>query len=560
MAHLDFHPCFDGYQCARLSVPLDWSSSKNRGTAEIAIIKKPAAVEVTDERYQGPILFNPGGPGLSGVNFLLHYGSAFEAIFEPKVLVFSNLTLPPAEEKYFDLISFDPRGVNNSTPQPDCISDALTQQVWDKELGAIGTELSDKHVFNSWLARSKLHSQICSADVANVAQFMSTAQVVHDMVEIIERHGEWRSRRAYKLISATKCADEAAIARTAWRPGHEKLQYWGISYGTIVGQMFASMRPERVGRMLLDGVVDAEDYRSVSWTKTLDDIDSITGNFSIECFRAGPTKCELYDRDGPNAISAAIDKLLIKLQREPATSIAADGSPIVVTVSDVTQAIRGNWYNAFYGFPIVSKLLAALLREDYSAFPAQTISSNSEPEKDPNATDKAISCTDGDDISNRTYEDMRSHIAYAHSVSPYFGDASSRSYMECLGYTVRAALRYEAPFGAHTAHPILFAGPTLDPVTPFRNALAASQLFPGSAVLETFPGIGHCTISMPSLTALIAIRRYFVTGELPGTDRVSRFPVSVTPFEALGKPDGVGDEIWAAVRTLATGFPRVSVG
>jgi pimeloyl-ACP methyl ester carboxylesterase len=39
-----------------------------------------------------------------------------------------------------------------------------------------------------------------------------------------------------------------------------RIQYWGFSYGTVLGEYFAAMFPGRVGRMILEGVEDVHDY------------------------------------------------------------------------------------------------------------------------------------------------------------------------------------------------------------------------------------------------------------------------------------------------------------
>lgn len=59
---LVYHECFGTFQCAKLQVPLDWIAEEgtDNRTAEIALIKVPATVPVTDSRYGGAVVLNPG--------------------------------------------------------------------------------------------------------------------------------------------------------------------------------------------------------------------------------------------------------------------------------------------------------------------------------------------------------------------------------------------------------------------------------------------------------------------------------------------------------------------
>src|SRR5690349_17011159 len=92
---LDWQPCDGGFFCATATVPLDYADPTG-ATIHLAVIKHPA----TDPAHRiGSVFFNPGGPGGSGVGFLKREYSQF----------------PPAVRARFDLVSFDPRGVGQST-------------------------------------------------------------------------------------------------------------------------------------------------------------------------------------------------------------------------------------------------------------------------------------------------------------------------------------------------------------------------------------------------------------------------------------------------------------
>lgn len=61
---LEYHACYDKYQCARLLLPMDWTATDEetlwKHTVAIALIKLPADVSILDESYGGEVYFNPG--------------------------------------------------------------------------------------------------------------------------------------------------------------------------------------------------------------------------------------------------------------------------------------------------------------------------------------------------------------------------------------------------------------------------------------------------------------------------------------------------------------------
>ena len=100
-------------------------------------------------------------------------------------------------------------------------------------------------------------------DVMEIGRYMSTPSVVEDMLAMIEALGQWREEEALMLMkkgSTSMTSD--MFGRIRCKRGKERLHYWGFSYGTLLGSTFAAMHPDRIERMALDGVVDAEDYYS----------------------------------------------------------------------------------------------------------------------------------------------------------------------------------------------------------------------------------------------------------------------------------------------------------
>jgi pimeloyl-ACP methyl ester carboxylesterase len=179
---------------------------------------------------------------------------------------------------YFDVIGFDPRGVNYSTPSARCFPDDMASQQWSVESRAEGYPITNESFGTSW-ARSTALARSCSSrlgskddDVMEIGRFMNTPTVAEDMVAIIEALGEWREEEAKKAINKGHCnmKDISEILdRTKWSKGKEKLQYWGFSYGTILGMTFSAMHPDRVGRVIVDGVMEASDYYNGKFHKDL---------------------------------------------------------------------------------------------------------------------------------------------------------------------------------------------------------------------------------------------------------------------------------------------------
>lgn len=232
---MNYVPCFGKFQCTRLDVPMDYNSTDENGSrVNIAIIRYPAPIPVTDPRYAGAVLINPGGPGGSGVVTVLGYGERLSKIVNPE----SSLALD-SDAKFYDIISWDPRGVNNTTPKLDCFPNSVASDIFNYQSEAEGNDGSSYTGFSTAWARRKAVATGCS-DREEISKHMNTPVVVADMVEIIERHAEWRSKEAESLLESKQGqvstagkvgshtdSRESVLTRTQWRKGEEKLNYWG---------------------------------------------------------------------------------------------------------------------------------------------------------------------------------------------------------------------------------------------------------------------------------------------------------------------------------------------
>jgi pimeloyl-ACP methyl ester carboxylesterase len=204
-------------QCGLIRAPMDWSDP-GKGDVQLAMLR----VKSTDEtQRKASLLFNPGGPGIDGLGYALNL---------PNVLGNSNPEDPQGALQLqllarYDMVGFSPRGVGASTTL-GCTSDAKLRYV-DMSPNASG--LTDATLDDA-LHNLKLQSEACAANT--LTPYINSDATARDMD--LMRH----------LL------------------GDEKLHYLGYSYGTWLGAWYASLFPEKVGRMVLDSTTD--------FTSTLD--------------------------------------------------------------------------------------------------------------------------------------------------------------------------------------------------------------------------------------------------------------------------------------------------
>lgn len=245
---LEYHDCFDRYKCAKLVLPLDWWNEKNHDNVTIAIIKLPAAVSADDPSFGGTVFIQPGGPGISGTHVLRVSQNAYREM----------LDIPG--ERHYELISIDPRGTGQSKPRIDCFPGFQLPMRLMETFGAGSLDLNrDSLIFA--IAQAKADALQCEKVHGDFLKYIGTPNVVRDMVAILDEIERERSRAESRAAETDEDIKiELRSAKSDENPNVARLQYMGLSYGTLLGNYFASMFPRRVGRMVLDGVCDADDY------------------------------------------------------------------------------------------------------------------------------------------------------------------------------------------------------------------------------------------------------------------------------------------------------------
>ncbi|KAJ7083877.1 Alpha/Beta hydrolase protein [Mycena epipterygia] len=483
---LDWVECYSTFQCTRLEVPLDYSDA-NVGTAAIAVIRLPA--NVSKAEYRGPILFNPGGPGGSGVDSLVSFGASLQ-------FVFGNV---------YDIVSFDPRGVSYSTPIASFFETDAERALWNAATPPALNASSDA-IPQTW-ARAHLLGQLAAErDSSGILKYMTTDNVARDMLRITQKFG------------------------------FEKLQYYGISYGSVLGATFAAMFPDKVERILIDGVVDADAWFSANLTIEATDANKVLQSFFDGCAAAGPDLCAFYKPTAAE-ISDRLSALTSSIRAKPVPVITAT-SYAIVDYSLVLDTLYGSFDMPYLSFGLLAEGLAALERGNgtllYSLSqeaPFQCDCSNDTVPFHLNVGEAMIAILCGDAVKvTDSIEQLRAFYENAAKTSEFAEFLVDSSRFSCDGWQVYREDRFKGPVAAaNTSFPLLLLTTSADPVAPKAAALKTLAGFPGS-VLFTQDSPGHTSFGVPSLCTIGYFRQYFQNGTLPAPGTVC--PVDATLFGA----------------------------
>ncbi|KAI5826064.1 hypothetical protein K523DRAFT_375242 [Schizophyllum commune Tattone D] len=481
--------------CGFYEVPLDYAD-ESVGKAKLAFAKDPAP----EERW-GTMFVNPGGPGVSGVGFLLMNGTQLRA----------------AVGNHYDIVAWDPRGsAGNTTPGAiSCFSSA--------------DDLTDDDQVEQFYA----HVDEMDAKYRGLAERCAKADA---------------DGKTLRYVGTVATARDIAALADYFDPGVQEVNYWVF--------------PERVGHVVLDGCMNPELYWTEPsihyYPNNMLNTDETFAGFADACAQAGKGGCSLVQTD--NDTGADVVQYVRDLF-DRAHNLLESGADMSQTL---TSAEAREWlWSTLYLPPqwssVADTLFAWAQSLDYIASGAGVpadVATKLTPLKHnitapPAFGTESIYCGDAVDAGNQTMrDDFEGIVNTSRDVSPIFGPRWHVIPAKlCYAWPARAVERFTGPWDSKPKNRVLIIGSKVDPITPYSNSQRVAEILGDKAVLVTQDGFGHTSLAEKSTCTINAIKQYFTDGSLPsGNGTQCEIDDDVVIFP---KPNGT--QVSAQRSTSATG-------
>ena len=434
---IEWKPC-DGstnteVECGNIEVPFDYTDPE-QGSFVLFVKKHNAANPV--ERI-GSMMVNPGGPGFGG-----------SSLADDAQYYFSQDLIDR-----FDIIAWDPRGTGESTPAVDCVD------TFDEYFGLDSPpETPDEK--QALIDASQAFNDKCDENSGTILPYISTKASAQD-------------------INSLRLA-----------LGEEKVTFFGFSYGSELGTTWATMFPETVRAIVVDGAVDPNASSTQEGMNQAKGFEGQLATFLKQC--SEKATCAFHN--GGKA-EAAFDKLVLDIDTSP-LEVSKDRTPVTqgVLFTAVAQAMYSDYY-----WPQLSEALSAAQNGDGKGI-LQLYDDYYQRKDDGTYGNEleaflAISCLD--DPGASSVEDVDSHIDEFIAAAPRLGGNFAYGY-SCALWPVKQAAK--VTITGKGAGPIVVVGTTGDPATPLdstrKMALGLEQgiLIVVDANQHTGYGANNCVV------------------------------------------------------------------
>jgi pimeloyl-ACP methyl ester carboxylesterase len=476
-----------GAECAMLAVPLDYGKPNGKKIRlALSRVRHKAGV-----KYQGIMLVNPGGPGGSGLG-LSTLGSA----------------VPHGAGDGYDWIGFDPRGVGASEPKLTCIPDYFAGPRPEYVPTTPALE-------QTWLAMSKKYAQACGANGGALLSHLRTTDVARDLDQI---------RAALKAST---------------------LNYYGFSYGTYLGQVYATMFPSRVRRMVLDSNVDPT---RVFYQANLDQDLAFQRNMKIWWAWVAKYDGDYHLGTTEKAVEAAWYAEKEKLRQAPAGG--------VVGPDEWTDAFLPAGYYQLTWADLAKTWSDFVSSGDPKPVVAAYESQDTRTDDNGFAVYSAVQCTDAP--WPKSWNTWKRDNWRMDAKAPFETWANAWFNAPCLYWPAKAGPAVDV--GSRHVAPILLIGETLDAATPFTGSLEVRKRFPSARLIALPGGTSHAMSLFGDACEDNQIAAYLAKGTLPARTSGNRpdttcapLPVPVPDSSSSASAAASGDAASAAARLRPAG-------
>lgn len=470
---VDWTECGPGLDCATVEVPLEYTDPDGEQIS-LAVTRHRA----TDPgRRIGALFINPGGPGVPATETV--------ASIDP-----SSSTSPysPDVVARFDVVGMDPRGVGESGAVR-CLTDEqrAEQAAEDRDPTLPGGKR-----FGKLLADARIFSNGClDHQSPEFLASLSTDNVARDLDQV-----------------------RAAL-------GEERVTFYGASYGTVVGPMYATLFPERVRQMVIDAPVDTDLWQNDP-LRLLDDVarsnEQTLDAWFETCRAEGVEVCPFGDGDPEAAFDALITELeAAPLRVPPAEGLTPGGTLDGAMTLESVRAAAGN--QALW--PLLTVGLLAAQQGNGTPLHYLVSKVTVAPFGGPYATlqeaHTAVRCADWPALTN-----LAEHRAAARRISARddrLGSRAAYSALNCARWPVENEDRFTDELTGAGAPPILVVGGRLDNVSPHHWAEAMAERLDG-AVLLTREGVAHTSYRTSGPCIDDAVDAALIDGVLPADGTV----------------------------------------
>jgi len=437
-------------RCATLRVPLDYARPGGRKIT-LALSEVPATAPPGQQL--GALLVNPGGPGASGLG----------------MASFVAQGLSPSVAARYNIVGFDTRGVGSSVPALHCDPSFFARE----RPGYVPASAAAEAVLQD---RAKTYAADCEKRYGWLLPYLTTENIARDMDQI-----------------------RAAM-------GQQQLSYLGYSYGTYIGQVYATLFPHRVRRMVLDSTVDPT---GVWWA------DNITQDYAFQArMNAFYAWTARYDRIYHLGATPAQTRQswYSAMSRVTAHPIAEQSGPSIGPDELTDTFVTGGYDNGYW--PALAAALAAYL---HSGAGGQLVTLFDQVGRQPEnefAVYNAVECADVAWPRNWSYWNSVNRRVYRSAPFETWGNAWFNA--ACAYWPVHGPAK-PLRIGAAGLPGILMLQGTLDAATPYAGAQNAHRLLPTARMVVVTGGGNHGqSLAYPPNACVNGyLNRYLATGALP---------------------------------------------